>query len=237
MGFETYVGNLYKEGRVTLRRASVSSEVGRLARTLWEYHHLNHEIRLSDVVLVQGSHDLRVAERGASLYLEGFAPLLVLSGGLGNLTRGMWDEPEAQKFARVARRIGVPEESMLIEDRSTNTGENVLFTRQLLLERGLDPERFILVQKPYMERRTYATFRKLWPEKDAVVTSPRLGFDDYPNEEIPLERVIHIMVGDLQRIRLYPARGFQIEQEIPDEVWDAYERLVALGYTENLIRD
>src|SRR3989304_9876337 len=75
--------------------------------------------------------------------------------------RGIWDEPEAQKFARVARRIGVPEESMLSEDRSTNTGENVLFTRQLLLERGLDPERFILVQKRYMERRTYATFRKL----------------------------------------------------------------------------
>ena len=37
------------------------------------------------------------------------------------------------------------------------------------------------------------------------------------------------------RIRLYPARGFQIEQEIPDEVWQAYERLVALGYTGNLI--
>src|SRR3990172_5371679 len=70
MGFETYAGNLYKEGRVTLRRASVSSEVGRLARTLWEYHHLNHEIRLSDVVLVQGSHDLRVAERRASLLLQ-----------------------------------------------------------------------------------------------------------------------------------------------------------------------
>jgi len=93
MGFETYVGNLYKEGRVTLRRASVSSEVGRLARTLWEYHHLNHEIRLSDVVLVQGSHDLRVAERRASLYLEGFAPLLVLSGGLGNLTGGFGTSP------------------------------------------------------------------------------------------------------------------------------------------------
>ena len=90
-----------------------------------------------------------------------------------------------------------------------------------------------------MERRTYATFRKLWPEKDAVVTSPRLGYEDYPNEEIPRERVIHIMVGggDLQRIRLYPAKGFQIEQEIPDGVWDAYERLVALGFTENLIRD
>ena len=215
----------------------MTSEVDRLARILWDYHHMNQEVHTSDVILVQGSHDLRVAERGASLYVGGFAPLLVLSGGLGNLTRGIWDEPEARKFARVARSLGVPEESILIEDRSTNTGENVHFTRALLLERGLDPASFILVQKPYMERRTYATFRKAWPEKTAVVTSPSISYEDYPNEEIPLERVIHIMVGDLQRLRVYPARGFQIEQEIPDEVWDAYERLVALGYTENLIRD
>ena len=198
---------------------------------------MNQEVHTSDVILVQGSHDLRVAERGASLFLEGAAPLLVFSGGLGNLTRGIWDEPEARKFARVAVSLGVPEESILIEDRSTNTGENVHFTRALLLERGLDPASFILVQKPYMERRTYATFGKAWPEKTAVVTSPSISYEDYPNEEIPLERVIHIMVGDLQRLRVYPARGFQIEQEIPDEVWDAYERLVELGYTENLIRD
>lgn len=216
---------------------TISSEVDRLARILWDYHHLNHEVRAADVILVQGSHDLRVAVRGASLYLEGLAPLLVLSGGLGNLTRGMWDEPEALKFARVARRLGVPEESILIEDRSTNTGENVLFTRRLLLERDLHPSSFLLVQKPYMERRTYATFRRVWPEKDAVVTSPPISWEDYPNAEIPRERVIHIMVGDLQRIRLYPAKGFQIEQEIPNEVWDAYERLVGLGYTDNLIRD
>ncbi len=215
----------------------MSSEVDRLARVLWDYHHLGHEIPPSDVILVQGSHDLRVAERGASLFLQGAAPLLVLSGGLGNLTRGIWDEAEARKFARVARSLGAPEESILIEDRSTNTGENVHFTRRLLLERGLDPKHFILVQKPYMERRTYATFRKVWPEKTAVVTSPSIAYEDYATEEIPLERVIHIMVGDLQRIRVYPARGFQIEQEIPDEVWEAYERLVALGYTDNLIRD
>jgi uncharacterized SAM-binding protein YcdF (DUF218 family) len=88
-----------------------------------------------------------------------------------------------------------------------------------------------------MERRTYATFRKVWPEKAAVVTSPPIPFEEYATADIPLDRVIHIMVGDLQRIRLYPAKGFQIEQEIPDEVWEAYERLVELGYTDNLIRD
>ena len=56
---------------------------------------------------------------------------------------------------------------MLIENRSTNTGENVLFTKRLLAERQLDPETFIVVQKPYMERRSYATFRKVWPEKQS----------------------------------------------------------------------
>ena len=44
-----------------------------------------------------------------------------------------------------------------------------------------------------------------------------------------------VVVGDLQRIRLYPERGFQIEQRIPEVVWAAFERLVALGYTKNLV--
>ena len=42
------------------------------------------------------------------------------------------------------------------------------------------------------------------------------------------------MVGDLQRIRIYPEKGFQIPQDIPDEVWAAYERLVGWGFTRHL---
>lgn len=213
----------------------ISREVDRLARIVWDYHHLHHRLESADVILVLGSHDLRVAECGAALFLEGFAPVLALSGGFGNLTRKMWDEPEADKFARIARAMGVPAEAIVIENASTNTGDNVRFTQRVFAEKCFEPETFILVQKPYMERRTYATFKKIWPEKRAMVTSPDLDFDNYPTEEIPEERVIEIMVGDLQRIRLYPARRFQIEQRIPEDVWDAYERLVALGFTRDLI--
>ena len=132
---------------------------------------------------------------------------------------------------------GVPENHILIESRSTNTGENVLFTRQLLEQHSLDPQSFILVQKPYMERRTYATFQKQWPGKTVCVTSPQILFEDYPTNEAPLEMVIHIMIGDLQRIRLYAEKGFQIHQDIPDSVWKAYERLVALGFDRQLIKE
>jgi hypothetical protein len=45
-----------------------------------------------------------------------------------------------------------------------------------------------------------------------------------------------LQVGDLQRIKEYPKLGFQIEQNIPDEVWDAWERLVALGYSKHLVK-
>jgi uncharacterized SAM-binding protein YcdF (DUF218 family) len=214
----------------------ISSEVLSFAKTLWDYHHMNHHLAKSDCILALGSHDLRVGERAAQLYLEGWAPLLVVSGGLGNLTQHIWDESEADQFAAIARRMGVPEEAILIENKSTNTGENIIFTEMLLRSRGYDPSSFIVVQKPYMERRSYATFKKNWPEKDVVITSPQLTFEEYPTSDIPLDRVIEIMVGDLQRIKEYPAKGFQISQDIPGHVWLAFEKLVQMGFDGHLIK-
>ncbi len=101
----------------------------------------------------------------------------------------MWTETEAEKFAAIALKMGVPKEAILIENQSTNTGENILFTQGLLAANNLNPQRFIVVQKPYMERRSYATFKKWWPQKDLIVTSPEINFIDYCNEQMPMERV------------------------------------------------
>jgi uncharacterized SAM-binding protein YcdF (DUF218 family) len=215
----------------------MTAEVDFLAKKIWDYHHLNHRMEKSDAILVMGSHDVRVAERGAQLFLEHWAPLLIFSGGLGNLTRGVWDQPEADRFAEIAVRMGVPWEKILVENRSTNTGENIQFTKELLAKLHLDPQKIILVHKPYMERRAFATFRKVWPEKQAFVTSPKISFEDYPNQEISKHDVVGIMVGDLQRIRLYPAKGFQIPQEIPPDVWAAGQELIQLGYSQHLTNE
>src|ERR1700752_72717 len=211
------------------------------AQTIWNYHLMNHEVAKADAILVLCSHDERVAERGAQLFLEGWAPLLIFSGGQGAITKTLWNEPEAERFARIAESLKVHRESILVEPNSTNTGENIEFTKRLLVERGLNPHKFILVQKPYMERRSYATFRKLWPEKELIVTSPQVSFQkylaEYTNGNISSADVVSIMVGDLQRIKLYPARGYQIAQEIPDEVWGAFEGLVRAGYDKYLIHN
>ena len=217
----------------------MDNRIRALANKLWNYHQLNHELTQADAILVLCSHDTAVAVCGAELFLAGWAPLLIFSGGFGAITRHLWHEPEADQFAAIAIERGVPRDRILIENRSTNTGENVLHTRQLLGDKGIDPQKFMLVQKPYMERRSYATFKRQWPEKEVIVTSPRVSFDEYlngySNTALSTDDVIAIMVGDLQRIRVYPSRGFQIAQDIPDDVWAAFEELVQAGYDRYLV--
>lgn len=147
----------------------------------------------------------------------------------------MSDRPEADLFAEQAAHLVVPREKIWIENWSTNSGENVAFTRTLLTEAGLEIREVILVQKPYMERRAYATFRKVWPEPAVIVTSPQAPFKEYKSAAVSREEMISIIVGDTQRIKLYPEKGFQIRQEIPHEVWQAYEELVRRGYSERLV--
>lgn len=205
---------------------------------IWDYHHMNHSLVRSECILVLGSHDPRVAEWGAQLWLDGWAEWLIFSGGLGRLTEGNWQQTEAERFGAIARQQGVPEEKMLLETTSTNSGENFRHTQALLAERGLSFDTFIVVQKPYMERRAYATFKQHWPNKTCVVTSPPLGFEAYCASDDPAihrEAVIHLLVGDLQRIEVYAERGFQIPQIIPPQVHNAYTTLVAAGYTEHLV--
>lgn len=208
-----------------------------LAKVLWNYNKLGHKLNKADCIIALGSHDTRVAEHAAELFLRGLAPLLVCSGGFGRLTAKDWTKPEAEIFADIAIKKGVPKEKILVENKSTNTGENIDFSFELLKTKGLTPQKVILVHKPYMERRAYAAFKKRYPRIDVLMASPEISFEDYPGEILSKEEMINIMVGDTQRIKLYPAKGFTISQEMPEEVWAAYKELVERGFNTQLVNE
>ncbi len=215
---------------------NASEDIKQAAQIIWDYHHVNHELRPADAIWVLCSHDLRVADRAVELFRQELAPRIIFSGGFGNFTDGIFEKPEADLFAERALDLGVPESAILRENQSTNCGENVLCTQRLLAELGLEVKSVIAVQKPYMERRTFATIRKQWPELELCVTSPQLGFEDYCTDEIPMEKVIGIIVGDLQRIIEYSKLGYQIAQVVPPGVIAAFEHLVAAGYDWHLMK-
>lgn len=47
--------------------------------------------------------------------------------------------------------------------------------------------------------------------------------------------VLDMLVGDTQRLWVYADRGFAAPQQIDDDTYAAYERLVAAGYTGRLL--
>lgn len=204
-----------------------------LAQIIWDYHHMNHKIVKSDLVVVLGSHDESVAKKGAELIIKGFAPFILFSGGLGKITKEIWNITEAEKFAQIAIDMGISKENIIIEKDSSNTGENVIFTRNLVEKLEIKCHRIIAVHKPYMERRTFATFKNFWPDVELLVTSPGLSMkeylDNYPIWGISKNDILGIMLGDLKRIMIYPQKGFQIPQEVPHYVMKAYEELVESG--------
>jgi uncharacterized SAM-binding protein YcdF (DUF218 family) len=215
-------------------------EEDRLAKIIWEYHHLHHELVPADIILCFTSFDLSVPEYVARLYQRGLAPFILISGkhASAGLQTTNWGMTEAEKFAEVMVANGVLPDKIILENESVNSGENVRFSYELLKRMGEIPRKIILAQKPTMERRAYATFRNYWPEEEyeLMVTSPPFSYEEYVGSIVDRETMIHIMVGDLQRIKLYPAMGFQIPQEIPDAVWGAYEKLVAAGFDKHLVR-
>lgn len=211
------------------------------AKVLWDYHHLNQHVKSADCILGFGSHDLHVAERAAELYLAGYGKRIIFTGGLGRITKNIWKKPEAMKFAEIAIKKGVPAEHILIESESTNTGENIDYTKKMLKERHISFHDYIVVDKPFKERRIYATLKKQWDDLNFIVTSPQNTYEEYydyylKSKELSVDDFLNIMVGDLQRIDVYGKNGFQIPQEIPSDVWEAYTRLVDHGFDKQIIK-
>jgi len=215
-------------------------EEDRLAKIVWEYHHLHHELVPADMILCFTSLDLSVPKYVAQLYKQGLAPLVLVSGkhASAGLQTTNWGMTEAGKFAEVMMENGIPRDDIILETEAVNSGENVRNSYELLKRMGKIPQKIILAQRPTMEMRAYATFKKFWPEEknELIVTSPTFTYEEYVGPIVDRETMINIMVGDLQRIKLYPAMGFQIPLEIPAEVWDAYEKLVAAGFDKHLVR-
>lgn len=225
------------------------SEVDKYARILWDYHHLHQKPQKVDILMCFTSLDLTVPKYASELMKKGYAPRMLISGGnahnkwipddenIQKTDRGT--DSEAEKYHEIAIEEGVPEDKIILETKSTNSGENVTFSYEILKNLNQIPKKVMIVHKPTMERRAYAAFMNYWPDEnvDLTVVSQPYTYEEYVGKVIDREVIINIMVGDLQRIIIYPGMGFQIHQNIPVEVMDAYDQLIKLGYTKHLNKD
>jgi Uncharacterized conserved protein len=212
----------------------------KLVKKIWEYMYLGEKIEKADCILGLGTYDLNIPQKCAELYHQGYANKIIFSGALGKQTDEMFKKSEAQIFAEIAMNYGVPENKIYIEDKATNTGENIKNSFELMKKENINIKSCIIVQKPYMQRRIRATFEAIFQKTDIkiYITSPDISFDEYFKMDLGISKkdIINNIVSDLQRIKIYPEKGFQTFQEIPIDVWKAYEILVELGYDKYVVK-
>ena len=99
-------------------------------QTLWNYLVYEHPLTKADIIIGFGSNDTTIAKRATQIFHDGWAPYLLFSGGLGKGTDGIWNKTEAETFYNIALEEGVNKDKILIENKSTNTGENLHFSKK-----------------------------------------------------------------------------------------------------------
>ena len=209
-------------------------------QVIWDYLCLNEPLQKADCIVGFGNFNTDIARRAADLYHAGFAPKILFTGGLGRNTEGLLPEPEAVRFAKVAMECGVPERDIILEPASTNTKENILFTRKKLESLGLAHTRILGVHQPFMERRIKAAMGVYWPDLDFQVTSPQVTISQYleraRQQGVSPNASVSVIVGDFQRMDLYAKLGYQLPQHIPEAAWAAFRELVEMGYDKQLAK-
>ncbi|MCS7479169.1 YdcF family protein [Umezawaea endophytica] len=206
------------------------------AHLIWNYHQMGHELNACDVAIGLGSHDLGVAEHAAKLYHDGLFPLLVFTGATSPTSAARFPRGEAVHYRERALQLGVPDDAILVEPDAANTGDNIRLSCLLLDKHGIVPTTVLVVSKPYMQRRAFATCGAVWPEVDVVCASEELALADYVRSIGDEKLVIDMLVGDLQRVVEYPKLGFATDQHVPVGVTEAYDRLLEGGFDSRLLR-
>jgi DUF218 domain len=206
------------------------------AEDLWNYLRLGQEVQEAQCLLVFGGHDLGVAHRAVELYQDEVAPWILISGGSANVPARSKFETEAEAIAGIIYQNGIPEKSVLIERIASNTSENFWLSAELLRDNHLDFDDFLVVQKPYSERRTLATARRRWPSKNVRVTSEVIEFDKYCAGEIPTQRILSMIAGEVIRLDNYARSGLlDLDEPVPSAVIDEARQLQDNGYNGRAI--
>ncbi len=198
------------------------------SEVLWQFLRVEDPLKSADATLVHGSSSKQTALRGARISRL-FSQWLICSGNRGVMTKD-WAKTEAEVFQEIAILNGIRPEWILLESESRNTRENFMNSFNLFVKRTKKKEATIItVPLPWACKRNAATADKavqdLGLEFTIITACLTHTLDEFAEFNTPWERLIPSMRGELPRLDEYGKRGHLIPQDIPDQVWQASERL------------
>ena len=209
---------------------------------LWNYLCLNTKPEKSDCIIGLGSILTLIPKKCAELYKKELGDYIIFSGNCGKGTKGVISITEAERFKNIAVEEDVPENKILIEPDATTTYENFKYIKKVLSKNNLKPNSFLIIGKPYQERRASLIADIELADKKYEVASFNITLNDYldyvnKDEFMKVEDVINEMVGEIFLITKAPQYGLQGEEQVPTKVINSYNNIVAWGYNKYCYSD
>lgn len=123
-------------------------------RLLGKYLSPSDNLIPADAIVAVSGDDDRI-KHAIELYKQGYASKLILSGAA---KEGFTSNAKAMQLE--ASKSGIPNEAIILEEKSYNTYENALYTKEIVLSQRI--ESIILVTSPYHQRRAFETFKNIF---------------------------------------------------------------------------
>ena len=73
------------------------------------------------------------------------------------------------------------------------------------------------------------------PEYEVIIHSENISCEEYYKQNG--DEWINVLVGDIQRMKIFAEKGWQIKMDIPQDLWDAYKILEKRGYNKFILKD
>ncbi len=215
-------------------------EIKKVLREIWDYMRLNQSLEKCDLIIGCGCSDLHIPIKCASLLKQGYGSKILFAGGLGKQTEDFFEKAEAEIYKDIAMQNGIRNEDIIIETKSTNTGDNFRFAEKILKDQNIKYDKVLIVHRPFDERRTLACAQSILKDKHLIITSPDVTFDEWFDmlDNKSLQNIIDeisVIVGDIQRIIVYPQFGWQLENDVPEKIKKDYFYLKDLGFSKYIL--
>ena len=155
--------------------------MNRNIKAITDFIFVEDEPQRSDVIMVVGGSHPEAAETAAELWKQGYAPIIMIGGGVSIKTgkfagsRSKQDiynkdyADECEFYTDVLVTNGVPKEVILDENKSSFTKENAIYARKLADENGLDICKAILICKAFHARRCLLFYQFAFPDTELYV--------------------------------------------------------------------
>lgn len=167
----------------------------------------------SDTIFILGGSSPAPIEKALELYNAGYSPKIAFISTGGNFGgEKVWNMPENEYYKKILIAGGVPEDAIVTEGKTTNTLAEAKAAIPFLKEKGINPEKIILVARPIHQRRAFATFSQ--QHKDVkYINCPA-------NEPLDLDdpETLSRLVGEAERLLDYSKKDDIAKQEIPYDV-------------------